>query len=83
MYLGMVLADKKIQQGDLVMGEKELQMYTVLIQKEAGVIISTFAAASLLVTKIVLELILEEKWQYYMLFSDIFNFLTDFENEVG
>ena len=30
----MVLADKKIQQGDLVMGEKELQMYTVLIQKE-------------------------------------------------
>ena len=48
-----------------------------------GVNISTFAAASLLVMKMVLQLISEEKWQNYMLFSDIFNFLTDFENEVG
>ena len=32
-YLGMVLADRLILQGDLVMGEEELEMCIALIQR--------------------------------------------------
>ena len=32
-YLGMAMADRLILQGDLVMGEEELQMCTALIQR--------------------------------------------------
>ena len=35
-YLGMVLADKLVVQGDLMMGEEELQTCSVLLQREEG-----------------------------------------------